>query len=228
MDANTVVFNLMLESAIAIHYQGKRQDSRRGNIIGGFFFPDFPIVSNDGNFTTADLLQIEVDLKKRRMVSAKLDDEQLSAREVITLLVFYIVSAFHVKIHAMANWAINMENEQMKSNPFIGRDSVVTTLYNYFGVTFCEFVPVMKAVGLLGKAWEGLTFNKCASHGLKENVFCHPLVHELAPYSEFVNFHCKLRPFFLKEFSKVKSKYFPGIDGQALYIGKNNNSTRVL
>ena len=56
-------------------------------------------------------------------------------------------------------------------------------------------------------------------HGMQENIVSHPVIVDLVPYSEFVEFTCKLRPFFLKEFAKVKKYYFPGCHGKALYIG---------
>jgi hypothetical protein len=226
-DAEAVVSNLILESAIAIHYQGKKKDAD-GNIIGGFFFPDFPIVTQDGGYTVADLLQVDIDLEKKRMVSAKMDDRELNASEVAILIFFYTISAFHVKLHSLSNWAINMEKEQMKRNPFIARNSVITTLYNYFGYsTFSQFFPAWKLMGLLGKEWKSQSWIDTIVHGISENAFCHPLVNELAPYSEFVDFHCKLRPFFHKEFAKVKSSYFPGCNGEALYIGKLIRSCNV-
>ena len=82
-------------------------------------------------------------------------------------------------------------------------------------------------MGLLGKEWKSQSWIDTIVHGISENAFCHPLVNELAPYSEFVDFHCKLRPFFHKEFAKVKSSYFPGCNGEALYIGKLIRSCNV-
>ena len=219
LDAEALVSKLLLESAVAIHYQGKKTDAD-GNIIAGFFFADFPIVLQDGTFKVVDLLQVDVDLKKKRMVSAKMDDEELNAKEVAILIFFYTISAFHVKLHSMANWAVNMEKEQIKKNPFVARNSLVTTIYNYFGYSsFSSFFPFWKVMGLLGKDWDPESWISSIVHGISENVFCHPIINEMAPYSEFVDFHCKLRPYFLKEFAKSKQYYFPGYHGEAMYIG---------
>ena len=46
----------------------------------------------------ADLLQVDIDLEKKRMVSAKMDDRELNASEVAILIFFYTISAFHVKL----------------------------------------------------------------------------------------------------------------------------------
>lgn len=72
----------------------------------------------------------------------------------------------------------------------------------------------------MGKGWKSQSLINCFVHGMSENAFCHTVVNELAPYSEFVDFHCKLRPFFMKTFATVRSHYFPGCNGEALFIGK--------
>ena len=101
-----------------------------------------------------DLLSVDIDLKTKRMVGARLDDEELEADEAAILLFYYTISAMHVKLHAVSNWAINMEPDQMKMNPFVGRNSVITTIYNYFGFsTFPSFYPAFTAMGLMEKDW---------------------------------------------------------------------------
>ena len=72
---------------------------------------------------------------------------------------------------------------------------------------------------LLGKDWDPESWISSIVHGILENVFCHPIINEMAPYSEFMDFHCKSRPYFLKEFAKSKRYYFPGCRGEAMYIG---------
>jgi len=88
-------------------------------------------------------------------------------------------------------------------------------------------------VGLLGENWKPESLIDSFVHGIKENEFCHPIVSELAPrpYSEFVTFHCKLRPFFLKEFDKVKVFCVPasevaGCHGDA-YVDRSIIATGV-
>jgi hypothetical protein len=46
-----------------------------------------------------------------------------------------IVAAQHVKLHAMANWGINLDDSLNDVNPFLRRNSVVTAMYNFFGKT---------------------------------------------------------------------------------------------
>ena len=88
---------------------------------------------------------------------------------------------------------------------------MVTTIYNYFGFTsFTTFFPIWKEMGLLSDDWHPNLFIDTINAGINDNIFPHPLIREVAQYSEFVDFHVKLNPHFMKEFGKVKSKYFPG------------------
>jgi len=217
-DPVDLVGKLVLESSLAVHYVGKRKEG--GKVIGGFFFPDFPYVKNDGTFAVAELLSVEVDLEKKRMIWAKLDDDDLTPDEAVTILWYYTISANHVKLHALSNWAINMEPKQIEKNPFPAQNSLVTTIYNYFGYTaFTTFYPGWKKMGLLSEDWDPQSLMKTFNWGIEQNFFAHPLIREVAQYSEFVDFHVKLRPYFMREFAKVKSKYFPGCHGEAMFVG---------
>ncbi len=216
VDYPTVVGKLCLESALAIHYNGKKKDAD-GNLVANFAVSDFPGVLQDGSYKVFDLLTVDINLNTKRMVKGRLDDKELDAKEMTILLFFYTVSAFHVKLHSVSNWAINMEPAQMKKNPFIGRNSVITTIYNYFGYTvFPSFFETWKSMGLMDKDWDFTSIISTWQHGIKENVVSHAALSELIAHSEFVEFTCKLRPFFLKEFSKVKKFYFPACHGEAL------------
>ena len=210
-DPYELAAKLVLEASLAIHYVGKRIDPDTKQIIGGFFFADFPYVKGDGSFATAELLSIEIDLEKKRMLWAKMDDKTLTPEEATTLIWYYTISANHVKLHALSNWAINMEPNQVKENPFPAQNSLVTTIYNYFGYTaFSTFFSGWQSMGLLSEDWNHQSWLDTVSLGIEDSFFAHPLIRELAPYSEYVDFHVKLRPIFMREFTKVKGKYFPG------------------
>lgn len=217
-DPSLLAAKLILEMSLAVHYVGKRKEGDKE--IGGFFFPDFPIVKPDGSFAVAELLSVELDLTNKRMIWAKLDDRDLTADEAVILLFYYIISANHVKLHSLANWAINMEPEQVKKNPFPAQNSLVTTIYNYFGYTvFTTFFSGWKSMGVLSKDWDHQSLLDTFDLGIDNNIFMHPHVKEIAQHSNFVDFHVKLRPYFLKEFGKMKRKYFPGCHGEALFVG---------
>ncbi|GFH47167.1 hypothetical protein CTEN210_03642 [Chaetoceros tenuissimus] len=218
LDADDLAAKLVLESAISIHYQGKKTDEN-GDLIATFAFPDFPMVMKDGSFHVADLFQVNVDLNKKKMVSSFLDDKELNASETSILLFYYTISAFHVKLHSYANWGLNLGAEQKKKNPIPFRSAMVTVIYNYFGYTsFATFFPFWKMIGVLSKNFEEGWIGSI-NHGVGWNSTCHPDIYDLMPYSEFINFFCKLKPFFMNEFSKVKDKYFPNCYGDALFYG---------
>ena len=84
------------------------------------------------------------------MINSVLDGEQLTPSETLILLWFHTIGAGHVKVHAIANWGVNVEQEQQKNNPFHAQNSLVTVMYNYFGYTvFGDFMEFWKFVGLL-------------------------------------------------------------------------------
>ena len=129
---------------MAIYYYAKSKDRVR------FCFPDFPIINNLGKFESKDLLVIDVNLDTKRMKTAKLDGQELTASQTIILLFFYTISANHVKIHSLANWGVNVEPEQEVNDPFHARNSLITTMYNYMGYSgFTQLFPLWKSLGLL-------------------------------------------------------------------------------
>jgi hypothetical protein len=210
---------LILESTLAVHYIGKRKGENDA-VIGGFSFPDFPFVEQDGTVAVAELLSIEIDLTKKRFIKGKIDDRDLTADETIILVWYYTISANHVKLHALSNWAINLDPKQVEQNPFPAQNSLVTTIYNYFGYSvFTTFFSAWQSIGVLSKDWDPDSFLNTINTGIENGFFAHPLVKELSPYSEFVDFHVKLRPIFLAKFDKVKRRYFPGCHGEAMFVG---------
>jgi hypothetical protein len=81
------------------------------------FAPTFPsfeqYVSTKGlAFKVADLLSIDIDLTNKRMVKAKLDNEDLNASEAMALIWCYMISSRHAQHHAFANWGIGVDKEQ--------------------------------------------------------------------------------------------------------------------
>ena len=105
------------------------------------------------------------------MVNAKLDDWELTASEALVLIWFNTVFANHVKLHAFANWGINVEPEQQKHNPFNYQNGVVTVMYNYFGYSsFPTFFDYWKRMGLLGEEWKPAVLLKVFNHGVQHNI----------------------------------------------------------
>ena len=134
----------MFLGTLAIYYYAKSKDRVR------FCFLDFPIINNFGKFESKDLLVIDVNLDMKRMKTAKLDGQELTASQTMILLFFYTISANHVKIHSLANWGVNVEPEQEVNDPFHARNSLITTMYNYMGYSgFTQLFPFWKSLGLL-------------------------------------------------------------------------------
>lgn len=219
-DIDALIATIILEQSQAIHYFAKtKKGSELGN-IAGFFFSDFPYVDNDCNYRVADLFAVDIDLDTKRFVKAKLDDEDLTASETLILLWFNTIAAQHVKLHAMANWGINQHDSVKETNPFLHQNSVVTSMYNFFGYsTFSNFLTTWENQGLLSDGWsEKGCLIKCFNHGIREGVGQHGNIAELVKYSRFVNFSVKVRSIFMSEFAKHKH-LFPGIDGEAFFVG---------
>ena len=92
---------------MAMYFIGFNEDG-----TARFYFTAFPIISKDGLFRVKKL-QMDTNLKTKRLASAVLDNESdLSPRETLILLFFFWVSAHHVKMHSLANWAVQVETSR--------------------------------------------------------------------------------------------------------------------
>jgi len=165
----------------------------------------------------ADLFDVDIDLDTKRFVKAKLDDINLNAKETLILLVFNTLAAQHVKLHAVANWGVNVDEALADVNPFFRQSSVCTVLYNYFGYTgFNGLFKTWVEKGLASPGWmkSEKPLVQVFNHGIKGNVWQHAQIVDIAKYSEFVNFGVQVRAIFCDEFKKHKD-LFPGTDGEA-------------
>lgn len=219
-DIEGLIATFCLEQTLVINYFAKtKKDSQLGN-VAGFFFADFPYVDNNLDYQVANLFAVDIDLDTKKFVKAKLDDMDLTASDTLILLWFNSFATQHVKLHAMANWGTNSHMSLDETNPFLRRNSVVTSIYNYFGYTsFSTFFDTWEKQGLLSKGWsEKAGFIKCVNHGVKDGIGQHGNIIDLVPYSRFVSFVVKVRSIFMDQFAKYKH-LFPGIDGEALFVG---------
>ena len=167
----------------------------------------------------ANLFAIDIDLATRRMVKCKMDDETLTASEALILLWYNTISAQHVKLHAHGNWGVNIEHDAKALNPFLHTSSLVTVIYNYFGFTcFTGYFDTWKRQGLLSQDWDPKALTQTFVHGVKENIWQHSQIVELAPYSDFVSFITKTRAIFHAEFARYKHM-FPGVNAEGLFSG---------
>ena len=172
--------------------------SKLDGAIATFAFKDFPMIAPDGTFTSADLFEVKVDVEACEMTSAVLDGDSLTEREVLTLVWFNVISAAHTRLHAVANWGVNVN----APDAFVRQNGVVTTMYNYYGFSlFRELITAFKAVGAVKHETQpGL--QDVFSHGAASGVLPHSQIHELVPHSRTVRFVVKTRGAFLALFAK--------------------------
>lgn len=129
---------------------------------------------------------------------------------------FYTSSQAHVAVHAYANWGVNVEDDV---DPFVRRMSIITVVYNHQGFgLFREMAWIFYPLGLVNHFFRD-SIQEVFRHGLKSKVRAHRNLTQLAPHSRLVRFVLKLRPIFMTEFIKEKETLFPGINGEALFIG---------
>lgn len=132
VDLRELVGKLCLEQSQVINYYACTKGSTK---IAGLFFADFPYIDNDCKYQVADLFVVDIDLSTKKMVKARLDDKDITPSKALILLWFNTIGAQHVKLHALANWGVNTDPSLKDTNPFFYRNSLVTTIYNYFGFT---------------------------------------------------------------------------------------------
>ena len=212
-DRYILVGKLLLETTLAmsIHSIGQNNFAR-------FVFPELPYANHECTYCVANF-EVKVDLSKKKMVASTFGDEHLSPSETMTLLLFHIITAHHVKLHSMGNWALNTHPSHKVKNSFHARNSIVTVMYNYMGFTsFDKYVPLWSKLGILSKEWKNNTARQYFVHGIEEGVRSHPQVRKLFEHSQFVHFVTLTRSIFLEEFVKHKSS-FPGCDGEAMFVG---------
>ncbi|KAL7547262.1 hypothetical protein ACHAWF_010586 [Thalassiosira exigua] len=235
-DYEALAATLLLEQTQVINYIARPEE---GN-VAGFFFTDFPWVDQNCDMQIAKLFSVKVDLNTKRFVTAKFNDEEISAKEAVILLWFNTIGAQHVKrkwnplfvrfyhpkltpsaVHSMANWGVNVDDSLEGTNPFFRRNSIVTVMYNYFGYTcFNTFMNNWAKQGLVSKGWVYKaplldTFN----FGIKSGISEHAHIDQLTKYSRFVKFVIKVRAIFMSEFAKYKKDHFPGVNGEAMFVG---------
>lgn len=107
----------------------------------------------------------------------------------------------------MANWGSNLNDSLGGVNPYLRRNSVVTTMYNYFGYSiFSKFLPIWEKQGLISKGWttEHAPLIRTFNHGIKENIWQHSHIEALAKYSRFVKFVIMVRTIFALNFVSIK------------------------
>eukprot|EP00927_Polykrikos_kofoidii_P022614 TRINITY_DN21050_c0_g1_i1.p1 TRINITY_DN21050_c0_g1~~TRINITY_DN21050_c0_g1_i1.p1 ORF type:complete len:489 (-),score=88.98 TRINITY_DN21050_c0_g1_i1:36-1502(-) len=213
VDYERLVGTLVLESFQLVHFAAKRE-TEDGRQVATFVWPDLPMLDAKGQLVTAEMFRVDIDLSTKRMVSATLDGEPLVAQDVVILVWFDTISANHVKIHAFANWAVNVQH---CGDAFQHRMSVATVMYNYFGRTvFRRLAALWYRWGLSSCDFHNIT--EMFEAGLQQGVPHHKGLRELVGFSDLAKFIIPLRNHFLNTFQEHRHQ-FPGIDGEAFFVG---------
>ena len=214
-----LIGKLCLEQSQVIHYYAKTKNASKLGNVAAFFFADFPYIDKNCVKQVAKLFAVDIDLDTKKFVKAKFDDLHLTASETLILLWFNTIFAQHVKLHSLANWGVNCDTVVKDTNPFLHRNSIVTTVYNYFGYScFKTYIKKWEKGGLLAVGFDPNALIECIDHGIKASIWQHSQVDELLKYSRLVNFVVKVRGIFSREFARHKDM-FPGVNGEAMFVG---------
>ena len=157
-------------------------------------------------------MRLEVDLERRECVRALLSSElvpeaglgaghrELGMHEALTIVWFDLITAAHVKTHALGNWAVAAGG---------GRLAAATVFYNYAGFTaFPRITRLLHALGVLPAHYAELrrVFERGTAQGA---LYCsheteksehgavrqhRKMAHDLRAHSRHVAFVARLRP----------------------------------
>ncbi|CAE7726724.1 unnamed protein product [Symbiodinium sp. CCMP2456] len=211
-DPRKTCAELLLETSLAIYFQEQRVGGD-GRKVAHFKIPSVPHLTGD-NFRTIqhEDLSLELDLGERLLCSARYGDQQIRPDETMVLLNLAVSIMLHPMLHAFANWSTTPESP----DAYTRRNSIVTVLFNYYGIkAFAHWCDFLCYLGL-GKV-SGQTFATTVRSGMRQHVPPHAQVSLLMPHSRLVNFTVCVRSFFLRKFQKYQEQ-FPGIDGEALFL----------
>jgi len=190
-----------------------------------FLIPNATRIVNDTEVETGDL-EIKLDLKARRQQSATFCGEAVGPHDCLALIFCALAGNVHAVVHSYANWGLNTSRAM---HGFMRRMAIVTIKYNNIGVE--SYPCVMAMLRQLGVARHITNVNtrltcyfnhSVPSHtcGISvEGRGCpHANLQKLQKHSEVVDFVFKVRRRFLADFQEFK-KDFPGVDGEAHFIG---------
>jgi len=219
LDPNAVVGKLLLDG-VGTFIQFSKTRILHGEKVAVFAWRNFPMLDAQGKFWNADLFIVDVSLSTRCMVRAQLESTPISASDALILVWFNTIFAAHVKEHAYGNWGVSPKRQRLlfSEDWEFARNSVTTVLYNYLGKTmFPRLAKLMFAFGLC--RFDFRSINDILEHGIHSGVQAHGDVREILQYSPVAKFVVALRNYFLEDFGKCKADHFPGVNGEALFIG---------
>jgi len=183
-----------------------------GNLKGHLLIPQATHLLLDKTVTAGDL-RIIIDISKRKILKATFMDKNLEFGDALALLLLAGAVQTHPVIHSFANWGINPNS----SNKFLRKMASCTIWYNNLGLASMPwFLGILCRLGI--HKYTTCDVSRIAIHQGPHTVPPHTDLRLLTDDVEFVDFVVKVRKFFLEQFAKYKDD-FPGVDGEALFIG---------
>ena len=224
--------DLILESSLSIQVQARRRDEH-GDEIGTFVWSPFPMMvdTDDGEVrpsgrgdemledsgrTTkshATLFSVDVNLTRRTISKATLNEALLPLTDLVALLCHAIAADQHPKVHAYANWGIDPSDRVC--HPYLRRMSVCTTLYNHFGLSNA---PWIMGLVLRSKGAERELL-RVFEDSLTRPPPSHAEVRQLVRHSRLVRFIVELRGPFMRVFAEQRSAFPESYSAEAYFLG---------
>ena len=164
----------------------------------------------------------EVDIDGECLLSATFGGEPLSPEDAFSCLWLNILTYSHTQVHGFGNFAVN----PAARDAYVRRMSIITIGYNRLGGHgFAAVMEILNALGVLRVpvSYEAIVALNTERSG-SQSIPPHRHLHALAASVPYINFIVCVRKFFLLEFLNYQSD-FPGIDGEALFIGTVLHST---
>jgi len=186
--------------------------SDNGTTIGHLYIPEVTHIHTDMSVTSGDLV-IVIDITNQLVMKATFEQKCLSMNDAIALAFIAWAGHTHPVIHSYANWAVN----PYSCDRFIRKMSVITIIYNYFGLeSFPAIVELLRKLRIC--KFTSSEIARLVVHQGPHTVPTHSNILAIQKYSGFLEFLNKTRQHFLKEFCKYKED-FSGMDGEALFLG---------
>ena len=205
-ELHSTACDLLLESSLAIQFQVLRAEES-GDEVGSFVWTPFPFMVDDaesGDIAPAGregtLFSVDVDLTRRAILKATLNEERLGLPDLVALLAHALAADQHPKVHAYANWAIDPDDGV--GHPYLRRTSVVTALYNHFGKANAPWI-----MGLLLSKGAARELDAVFEASLAVTPPPHAEVRRLVAHSRLVRFIVRLRGPFMRCFDEHREAF---------------------
>ena len=217
--------DLILESSLSIQMSSRRVV--HGDELATFVWSPFPMMvdTDDGEVRPSGrvegarvgqfdtLFSVDVNLTRRTISKATLNEALLPLTDLVALLCHAIAADQHPKVHAYANWGIDPSDRVC--HPYLRRMSVCTTLYNHFGLSNA---PWIMGLVLRSKGAERELL-RVFEDSLTRPPPSHAEVRQLVRHSRLVRFIVELRGPFMRVFAEQRSAFPESYSAEAYFLG---------